>query len=257
MLDGMVVWTSSSFASRVVSVALIIGSSGCSQKSDDAGETSLKGARHIIVEIDAMPGATPSFAPLDRGVSPWVILELNLRALAPPDIEQLSYPSSEADVGSIDAAAGREFKDDEIHELARRHRDFEPKGDEAHFHVLFLDGEYGENTQQIRVRALNIGGSRTIAVFGAVSSYASDFERITEQSAILHELGHAFGLVNLTMPDVSGHSDPESPQHCTEFDCVMGPFSIFPSQARHFQQGGPVPLLFGPQCLRDVAAYYE
>lgn len=253
----MVEWTRSC-RMPCVALAVVALASGCSHKSEDSSkEVSLREARHILVEIDAMRDAMPSFAPLENGISPWVIFERNLEVLASPTIEGLSFPQSEEEVGLIEGDFGQRFTDEEILKLAGEHRDLEPKSHEAHFHILFLDGEYAENSQQNRVRAINLGDTRIIAMFGSVSRYASDYERVTEQSALLHELGHAFGLVDLGMPKVSNHSDPQSPRHCSESDCVMGAYSIFPSQAWQFLQGGPIPVLFGPRCLEDVSAYYE
>lgn len=239
--------------------ATVVGTGlGCGEQQDDSTkEVPLREARRIVIEIDAMPRAMPSFAPLDNGYSPWVVFEHNLQRLASPAIEGLTLARSEWDVGLLEGNYGGRYSEEEILELAERHRDLEVGAHEAHFHVLFLDGEYEKNTQQNRVRALHLGGTRIIAIFGAVPPYASDYERIAEQSALLHEMGHAFGLVDLGMPKISDHSDHDSPRHCNESDCIMGAYSIFPSQARHFLQGGPVPLLFGPRCMEDVSAYYE
>lgn len=243
---------------RVACAAIVALGSGCGDPPNDSvKEVSLREARRIVIEIDAMPAAIPSFAPLENGVSPWVIFEHNLARLASPNIEGITLARSEWEVGHLEGDFGEKYSEDEVLELAERYRDLDTGADEAHFHILFLDGEYAENTQQNRVRALHMGGTRIIAMFGSVSPFASDYERVAEQSALLHEMGHAFGLVDLGMPKVSDHSDPESPRHCSESDCVMGAYSIFPSEARQFLQGGPVPLLFGPSCMADVSAYYQ
>lgn len=242
----------------VYAVASMFVGIGCSLH-DESGlkEISLREARHIIVEIDAMVGATPSFAALKMGVSPWLVLERNLEAIAPPSFAGLSTPHSEEEVGPLDAAAGGVFSDDDIRGLAERHRDLGGDELDAHFHILFLNGEYAGNTERARARAVNIGDTRIIAVFGAAAADDSDFERMAEQSALVHELGHAFGLINLGIRDISHHSDPSSPQHCSEKDCVMGTYSTVSNAATRFLQGGEVPVLFGSKCLEDVANYYE
>lgn len=256
MLNRMVERALSPWRRRTTAIALALAGFGCSQKADDPAAVPLKKARYVVVEIDAMPGATPSFTPLQGGVSPWVVLERNLQALSPPSLEGLTFPRSVEEVGSIDTT-GEKFTDDEILELADRHEDVEAGAEDAHFHVLFLDGSYAENTQQSRARAIHIGGTRVIAVFGAASGHDSDYERVAEQSALVHEFGHAFGLVDLGIPDVSGHSDRQSPRHCNESDCVMGAYATLTSEAHRFLQGGLPPVLFGPKCQRDLSAYYE
>lgn len=239
-----------------VALALTLVSVGCSDQADRHLTMPLKQARNIVVELDAMPGAIPSFAPLSVGVSPWLVLEYNLRALAPPTLEGLVSPRSAQEVGPLDAA-GYEFSNQQILALADQHRDIQVGADEAHLHVLFLDGKYAEDTQQSLVRALHLGGTRIIAVFGAVSAHSSDYERVAEQAAIVHEFGHAFGLVDLGIPAAPGHVDAESAQHCAEPDCVMRAYATFPSQAHHFLKGGPPPVLFGPKCLDALSDYYE
>lgn len=255
MIRSMVERAFSVWGRRTTVVALALTCIGCSEKADEPAEVPIKEARYVVVEIDAMPGATPSFAPLEIGVSPWVVLEHNLRVLAPQSLEGLTYPSSDAEVGHIDAG-GDKFTDEEILEIADRHRDAETGAKDAHFQVLFLDGNYAESTEQARARAIHIGGTRIIAVFGAASARDSEFERMSEQSALIHEFGHAFGLVDLGVPDVSGHSDRESPRHCDESECVMRAYATLPSEVYQFLQGGTVPILFGPKCLGDLSAHY-
>ncbi len=264
--DWLIVYYAQRVVERVLSrrwrrahalTAVLVGI-GCSPSTESESKVvPLREARYIIVEVDAMEGARPSFAPLRNGFSPWVVLERNLEALAPPSSEGFSYPHSDEQVGSLDAAAGGAFSDDDIRALAERHRDLDRGGRDAHFHILFLNGEYAGNTQQAHARALNIGGTRIIAVFGAAAAEDSGFEKMVEQSAMVHELGHAFGLVNLGMPDVSGHSDPSSPLHCNEKNCVMGAYSTIVEGTYHFLEGDEIPLLFGPKCRQDVASYYE
>lgn len=256
MINRMVERAFSPWRQRVTAVTMALVGLGCSQKADEPSEVPLKKARYVVVEIDAMPGATPSFAPLRAGVSPWLLLERNLQALAPPSLQGLTYPRSAEEVGRIDIW-GDEFTNDEILELADRYRDAETGEEDAHFHVLFLDGNYAENTQQSRARAIHIGGTRIIAVFGAASEYDSDYERMTEQSALVHEFGHAFGLVDLGVPDVSGHSDRDSPRHCDEPNCVMRAYATLPSEAYQFLDGGTVPVFFGEKCLRDLSSHYK
>jgi hypothetical protein len=246
------------FRRRAGAAALVLVGVGCSHQDESVSkEVPFREARRIVVEVDAMMGAMPSFAPLEVGVSPWLILERNLLAIAPPSSEGLSYPHSEEEVGLLDIAAGGAFSDEDIRDLAERHRDLDESYWDAHFHVLFLKGEYAGNTQDARARAVSIGATRSVAVFSPLSADDSDFEKVAEQSAMVHEIGHAIGLVNLGIPDVSGHSDPSSPSHCNEENCVMGAYSTLQEGVYHFLQGGDVPVLFGPKCLQDVASYYE
>lgn len=243
--------------------ALFVGAwGGCSPAAEESGDipphdVALNDARNLIVEIDYMPGAAPSFDRLESGVDPWLVFQFNLVDLAPPSVEGLSYPRSLSEMGTVDAPSGGSFSDEGILDLARRHRDVAGAANDAHFHVLFLDGTYAGSSTSAPPRALHIGDSRVIAMFGATPSSAPDLDRFLEQSALLHEFGHAMGLVGLGVPDVSGHTDPESAGHCTESDCLMQKSATLTRKLEQFLTDGVVPVLFGPRCLADLAAYYE
>ncbi len=81
--------------------------------------------------------------------------------------------------------------------------------------------------------------------------------RFTEQSALIHELGHTVGLVDAGLPLASTHEDPEHPGHCTDPRCVMywaneGGAALFRFAAERVQTGSSV--LFDDACLGDARA---
>lgn len=84
-----------------------------------------------------------------------------------------------------------------------------------------------------------------------------NLERFVEQATMIHELGHAIGLVDNGVALTTAHKDEEHGAHCTNEDCVMFWLNEGASDAAQFARdrvsGGDV-VLFGDECLADVDA---
>lgn len=80
-----------------------------------------------------------------------------------------------------------------------------------------------------------------------------------ETTALTHEFGHLFGLVNLGTPAVNPHEDPESNNHCNEVDCLMqaelefgtGIMGILENRTARGIVGIPA---MQAECIRDLQA---
>lgn len=101
-------------------------------------------------------------------------------------------------------------------------------GDTAHLHVIYLDGEVEKSD----------GGhtaGRTAYQYGAIYIFKETFDGVykvdrggrqeatcdMEQTVLLHELGHALGIVNRGVPMTEDREDPDHPGHSTNPDSVM------------------------------------
>ena len=79
-----------------------------------------------------------------------------------------------------------------------------------------------------------------------------------EKSILVHELGHAFGLVENPLAMVRDHRDREHGRHCTNKKCVMywqhriG--RIFGILKGRIMNGNDSALGFGPDCIDDLEA---
>lgn len=106
-------------------------------------------------------------------------------------------------------------------------RDHLPEGSELTLHVLYLDGVYGPNEDVLGVQyertAIAIFKERIQQSSAGVSLGFG--AREVERSVLVHEFGHAIGLVNNGVPMVRQHEhdDPEKRGHSDNDASVMWP----------------------------------
>ena len=80
-----------------------------------------------------------------------------------------------------------------------------------------------------------------------------------EQVTLVHEFGHAIGMVNRGVPMVEDHHDTDHGAHCSNPDCVMY-WTVEGADIVGFIQSrllGASDVLFGPECLADFDAAAE
>jgi hypothetical protein len=79
-----------------------------------------------------------------------------------------------------------------------------------------------------------------------------------EQATLVHEFGHAMGLVNNGVPLTSSHQDTQKGHHCINTNCVMYWQNEGVSDLKEFVQSymttGSL-VMFGPECLKDASSY--
>jgi hypothetical protein len=110
------------------------------------------------------------------------------------------------------------------------------------------------------VLGVSLGDTGVIAVFKPVVRGASalpTLQRFVEQTTLIHEFGHAVGLVANGLSVTSAHHDAAHGAHCTNQDCVMYYLNEGASDALAFVQRriqGGSSVVFGPECLQDAHA---
>lgn len=80
-----------------------------------------------------------------------------------------------------------------------------------------------------------------------------------ESTALIHEFGHLFGLVDLGTPEVNPHEDPEASNHCVVEGCLMraelefgsGIMSVMEKRAAKGLTELPA---LDAECIRDLQA---
>lgn len=233
----------------------MLAASACSE--DDAF-TSAFDPRYttLVFEVDAMPGAEPEGAMPSMLGGPWELFEANMTALYEGSPRELVLPT-EDEIGALDGAPDGALDSDELRDLADDNRDVPDTDDTAVFHIMFVDRFYEKDGErQTDVLGVSLHASRVIAMFAPV--YRSfPLSRYVEQSTLIHEVGHAAGLVDNGVPMVDHHRDSAHGAHCDDDRCVMfwlneGASDLAQYVADYVTSGDVV--LFDDACLADAHA---
>lgn len=206
-------------------------------------------ASSIIVEVDAVAGMEPDAAALDLLRS--TLAQVTGKAVA------ITGPSA------IPAQGG----DYDLGDLLRIHRESAffgsggfLEGDRAVLHVLYLDGRSEGDDAEHRTLGRTLMEHGVVAVFR--TSYSSahrivddqwvDATAEMDQHVLLHEVGHALGLVGNGIPQVRDHADPDAPGHSRYPESVL---YHHPPMTPKQLVTGPVSVTFDVDDLADLAAY--
>lgn len=198
----------------------------------------------------------------------WGLTENNLKKIFEEREQEitLTIPKELNEMTEISNPKQDNWSSSQILEVARanNHLDKNEETKEGTFSIIFLDGYFvGDDAIENRgVIAVSLNGTNVIAVFKPViETMANGNERLgsfVEQSTIVHEMGHALGLVNNGVGLTSPHQDEEHGAHCTNTDCVMywqneGRSNLV-TFVQNFMNNGNV-VLFGDECLQDFKSF--
>jgi hypothetical protein len=215
----------------------------------------------FYVDVAYEPGAEP-FARGD-----WGIVGESLAALFEGrTIKPQIFLPADGDRLTLLPDQGREsWTLNDIVLLERAHRRDRSSGTTGRFWVVFLNGYFERDGQTNKsVLGVSVTGTSVIAMFKNVvedsgaGSLGGVIPRFVEQSTIVHELGHALGLVNNGVTLTSDHHDRKNGAHCTNQQCVMfwsneGRESLVQFVNRYQETGNTV--LFGSECLADTRLF--
>lgn len=220
---------------------------------------------HVVVEVDFETGAEPYTGQVATGGDTWGLFRGNIAVLFE---DGLTYDidTTLADMEEIGETSRGSHTLREILDLVELHRDEQSTDTSAAFYILFLNGYFSEDDAERRdVLGVSITGTSIIAMFKPVIRAAevgrrAALARFVEQATLIHEFGHAIGLVNLAIPLTSDHHDAANGAHCTNQSCVMyylneGVEDLLDFVERWVATSDTV--LFGEACLDDVRAARE
>lgn len=132
--------------------------------------------------------------------------------------------------------------------------------------MVFLKGYFERDGKPDEgVIGVSLSGTTIIAMFkDVITSTGSNANglvpKYVEQSTLVHEMGHALGLVNNGVVLQSEHHDKEHGAHCSNKDCVMhwlneGKDAAVTFVQEYIKSGRSDVVLFGSQCLEDTASF--
>lgn len=193
----------------------------------------------------------------------WDIFKSNALRLYEGRGKALTVPTELSQMEELTDVTATGFTTDDIFAIVAKHRDSPSKPPTATFYVLWLNGTYVEDGKENPgVLGINYGGTGVIAMFKPVIESTSagpglNVEKFSEQATLVHEFGHAVGLVNNGVTMTTMHQDTAHGAHCQNPDCIMywtidGTNGMVDFLKKNTLTAQTV--LFGSECLADVDA---
>ncbi|EQA37748.1 hypothetical protein LEP1GSC047_4030 [Leptospira inadai serovar Lyme str. 10] len=213
--------------------------------------------RNVGVEVAYETGATPEDGTFTGTVPPMPVWEVTRRNLenvfanrgysvsvsTPSGVsgEMQEIPSQGKDVWSVGDLVALASK------YRRKSSDFQT----ANFFVVFVNGKMKDsNIIAITISGIfNIGAPAVFVFKDIINTFPAQYRKSGEQSTVVHELGHAVGLVNNGIPMQSSHQDLSHGAHCTNKKCTM----YYSIQLENFNAS--TPLIYGDECIGDIRNY--
>ena len=221
--------------------------------------------QQVHVDVFYEPNAAPFTGTTGNGYNYWSVLEENLNAIfqyrsARPSV---TVPKSLSSMTVLPAQNKATWTAEDILALHARSPGVPESPEQARFKVYFLRGHYSENgATKTGVIGVSIGGTPVIAMFKSVIESTGAHPngavpKFVEQSTLVHEIGHALGLVNNGIPMASPHQDTAHGSHTVNSDCVMfwqneGASDLVLFVQKYMSSSSRV--MWGPEVLADVRA---
>lgn len=202
--------------------------------------------KEVVLEVNHHGGAEPCDGIIGGGARVWDIFTESFHQLFSAAPRTLTIRTA-----AIPGGPGG-FDEQSILNLADAHRELESTRERRAFYVVFVDGffhEQGVEKRNILGRAIR-GRGGVIAIFKPALARHGWF---AEQAVLVHEFGHAVGLVNRGVEMVHSHQDVSAGSHCAVQGCIMRhglPAFYNETGGAHAWYHG----LFCSRCLEDAAA---
>ena len=213
-----------------ISACCILYLTGCSvttTTSTDAQNSNVEAIFHdSVTEFDIKvfyePTAVPYTGLLNITNDTWDITKQSYQALFQNhSARTIVTPTTLSDMTAIVAQNKTTWTLDELIALGRANAATFSVGTKINISVFFVKGTYNGDNAILGVQAT---GYPYAFIFKDVVSAAggtSNEQKYVEQAVVVHEVGHAVGLVNNGLPMVTNHEDSGHPKHNSNSQCVM------------------------------------
>ena len=218
-------------------------------------------AGNLKVSVFYEPGAEP-YTDGVAGIKVWNVLEQNLKALFPG--KNIIVPKDLSAMSPLSSLNKSTWSNSEIKVLGDNFGEGSTT-DTSVFNVFFVKG-HAEGTNGQYVIGLHLSGTKTLMVFketveaSDTSANSTVVKRYVEQSTLVHEVGHALGLVNNGVAMSTTHEDPTHHAHCNNPNCVMYWENEGAAALKNFIQNrltNPNLVMYDQACIQDVTSYQK
>ena len=169
----------------------------------DAARDLVSGKKYprLLLEIDHPVGAAPNEDALNTLVN-------TIKEVTGKTDVQVSKSAS------IPSEPSKRYTYAEIRSLEKAHRDFHSSGDRAVLYIVYVAGGSEADTDSAQTLGAVYAGTSVVMFKGNIKANTGSGalntkprEVFVERAVLVHEFGHAAGLVNLGAPMVRPHED--------------------------------------------------
>ncbi|HEX7665462.1 MAG TPA: hypothetical protein VF407_13145 [Polyangiaceae bacterium] len=214
----------------------------------------------VSIEIDYAKDAAPYTGSAGTTSDVFTIMGDNVARIFQNAPKHVTIPSTLDQMQELDDVTATSFTNDAILAIATAHRDQKNTASTATFYIVFVNGYYDQGQGPDHgIIGVSLGDTGVIAMFKPViagtQSTLPGTPQYVEQSTLVHEFGHAVGLVNNGITMTTPHQDSAHGAHCTNTKCTMyweneGASAATQFALDHFLGGSDI--LFGDECLADL-----
>lgn len=212
---------------------------------------------NVVYEV----GATPYTGNLDLALNDtWDITKDSYTALFQNHVGRtLTIPNATNQMTQIADQVKTTWQTNELLALGSAQAVALQVGSQINITVIYLNGTYQGNNS---ILGIHFTGNPFVFIFKDVVTSTggnSTDQRYVEQATVVHEVGHAVGLVNNGLPMTTAHEDGAHAKHASDTQCVMywavESSSTILSGLNHFITGSQLNL-FGANSLADGRSYH-
>lgn len=220
----------------------------------------------VELEVDYENGAEPYTGSVGLSSDVWNLFRVNAERVFEGTGATVSVPGDLDEMESLGSLSGDEYRVEDILQIASAHRDRTSADGTANYYILWLDGHFHDGAElRDTVLGVSLGDTGIIAMFKPVieTTHLELFPSVSafvEQTTLVHEFGHAVGLVDNGLPLSTDHRDSDHDAHCAHQDCVMywaneGASDLSDFVRAYVASGSAI--VFGSDCLADIDAQSE
>ena len=222
-------------------------------------------AKKIVIEVAYEPNAVPFTGPIGDTIDAWAIFRENATALMSFNLNQpnIEIPSQLENMTPMPDQMTQSWSIAGLESTSRTYLPRENTSEVAYFKILFVNGLMKAPLSNSEgILGVNLTGTNIIVIFkdvveNRIRSQGTN-AKFVEQFTLVHEFGHAIGLVNNGIPANDTHYDGKDGAHCTRNDCVMywaneGFTELYGFMKNYLENESLI--MFGDSCLDDIATF--